>query len=121
MSLNIVLSILLLGKLRMRESGLPNATQCDFEPRLPDSQLRSFSPLHYTTFQFLRFLFFCQVAGAYSKTWSYREDSLLAIYKKMVEISTSTPKDDLKTLLKGAIFLIVRAIKDIVSSVSNIS
>ncbi|XP_053136874.1 centrosomal protein of 104 kDa isoform X3 [Hemicordylus capensis] len=61
------------------------------------------------------------VAGAYSKTWSYREDSLLAIYKKMMEISTSTPKDDLKNLLRGAIFLIVRAIKDIVSSVFQAS
>ncbi|KAF7237591.1 hypothetical protein EYD10_15725 [Varanus komodoensis] len=62
-----------------------------------------------------------QVAGAYSKTWSYREDSLLAIYKKMMEISTSTPKEDLKNLLRGAIFLIVRAIKDIVSSVFQTS
>ncbi|XP_044308269.1 centrosomal protein of 104 kDa isoform X2 [Varanus komodoensis] len=61
------------------------------------------------------------VAGAYSKTWSYREDSLLAIYKKMMEISTSTPKEDLKNLLRGAIFLIVRAIKDIVSSVFQTS
>ncbi|XP_061457125.1 centrosomal protein of 104 kDa isoform X2 [Rhineura floridana] len=61
------------------------------------------------------------VAGAYSKTWSYREDSLLAIYKKMMEVSTSTPKDDLKSLLRGAIFLTVRAIKDIVSSVFQAS
>ncbi|XP_033012471.1 centrosomal protein of 104 kDa [Lacerta agilis] len=61
------------------------------------------------------------VAGAYSKTWSYREDSLLAIYKKMTEVSTNTPKDDLKNLLRGAIFLIVRAIKDIVSSVFQAS
>ncbi|XP_067328917.1 centrosomal protein of 104 kDa isoform X1 [Anolis sagrei] len=61
------------------------------------------------------------VAGAYSKTWSYREDSLLAIYKKMTEVSPSTPKEDLKSLLRGAIFLIVRAIKDIVSSVFQAS
>ncbi|XP_062821990.1 centrosomal protein of 104 kDa isoform X2 [Anolis carolinensis] len=61
------------------------------------------------------------VAGAYSKTWSYREDSLLAIYKKMMEVSPSTPKEDLKSLLRGAIFLIVRAIKDIVSSVFHAS
>ncbi|XP_042336407.1 centrosomal protein of 104 kDa [Sceloporus undulatus] len=61
------------------------------------------------------------VAGAYSKTWSYREDSLLAIYKKMMEVSPSTPKEDLKNLLRGAIFLIVRAIKDIVSSVFHAS
>ncbi|KAL7978561.1 hypothetical protein Chor_005543 [Crotalus horridus] len=57
------------------------------------------------------------VAGAYSKTWSYREDSLLAIYKKMIEAPTSTPKEELKNMLRGAVFLVVRAIKDIVSSV----
>ncbi|XP_063001151.1 centrosomal protein of 104 kDa [Elgaria multicarinata webbii] len=61
------------------------------------------------------------VAGAYSKTWSYREDSLLAIYKKMMEISANTPKEDLKNLLRGAIFLVIRAIKDIVSSVFQAS
>ncbi|XP_060115252.1 centrosomal protein of 104 kDa isoform X2 [Heteronotia binoei] len=61
------------------------------------------------------------VAGAYSKTWSYREDALLAIYKKMMEMPTSTPKEDLKNLLRAAIFLVVRAIKDIVSSVFQAS
>ncbi|XP_077168779.1 centrosomal protein of 104 kDa isoform X1 [Paroedura picta] len=61
------------------------------------------------------------VAGAYSKTWSYREDALLAMYKKMMEVPTSTPKEELKNLLRAAIFLIVRAIKDIVSSVFQAS
>ncbi|XP_034280121.1 centrosomal protein of 104 kDa [Pantherophis guttatus] len=61
------------------------------------------------------------VAGAYSKTWSYREDSLLAIYKKMTEAPTSMPKEELKNVLRGAIFLVVRAIKDIVSSVFHAS
>ncbi|XP_015270171.1 PREDICTED: centrosomal protein of 104 kDa [Gekko japonicus] len=61
------------------------------------------------------------VAGAYSKTWSYREDALLAIYKKMMEMPISTPKEDLKNLLRAAIFLVVRAIKDIVSSVFQAS
>lgn len=61
------------------------------------------------------------VAGAYSKTWSYREDSLLAIYKKMMEVPVSMPKDELKNLLRGAVFLIMRAIKDIVSSVFHAS
>ncbi|XP_067166983.1 centrosomal protein of 104 kDa isoform X3 [Apteryx mantelli] len=56
------------------------------------------------------------VSGAYSKTWSYREDALLAVYKKLMEMSVSTPKDDLKTMLRAAIFLVRRAIKDIVSS-----
>ncbi|XP_059572636.1 centrosomal protein of 104 kDa isoform X4 [Alligator mississippiensis] len=61
------------------------------------------------------------VAGAYSKTWSYREDALLAIYKKLMEISVSTPKEDLKNMLRAAIFLIRRATKDIVSSVFQAS
>nr|XP_048681405.1 centrosomal protein of 104 kDa isoform X3 [Caretta caretta]XP_048681407.1 centrosomal protein of 104 kDa isoform X3 [Caretta caretta] len=61
------------------------------------------------------------VAGAYSKTWSYREDALLAIYKKLMEISASTSKDDLKNMLRAAVFLIRRAIKDIVSSVFQAS
>ncbi|XP_065277461.1 centrosomal protein of 104 kDa [Emys orbicularis] len=61
------------------------------------------------------------VAGAYSKTWSYREDALLAIYKKLMEMSASTSKDDLKNMLRAAVFLIRRAIKDIVSSVFQAS
>ncbi|XP_019396765.1 PREDICTED: centrosomal protein of 104 kDa isoform X3 [Crocodylus porosus] len=61
------------------------------------------------------------VAGAYSKTWSYREDALLAIYKKLMEISVSTPKEDLKNMLRAAVFLIRRATKDIVSSVFQAS
>ncbi|XP_067166980.1 centrosomal protein of 104 kDa isoform X1 [Apteryx mantelli] len=61
------------------------------------------------------------VSGAYSKTWSYREDALLAVYKKLMEMSVSTPKDDLKTMLRAAIFLVRRAIKDIVSSVFQAS
>ncbi|NXE53096.1 CE104 protein, partial [Casuarius casuarius] len=61
------------------------------------------------------------VSGAYSKTWSYREDALLAVYKKLMEMSVSTPKDDLKNMLRAAIFLVRRAIKDIVSSVFQAS
>lgn len=63
-------------------------------------------------------MFCVQVSGAYSKTWSYREDALLAVYKKLMEMSVKTPKDDLKNMLRAAIFLVRRAIKDIVSSVS---
>ncbi|XP_040443217.1 centrosomal protein of 104 kDa isoform X1 [Falco naumanni] len=57
------------------------------------------------------------VSGAYSKTWSCREDALLAVYKKLMEMSVNTPKDDLKNMLRAAIFLVRRAIEDIVSSV----
>ncbi|KFW96109.1 Centrosomal protein of 104 kDa [Phalacrocorax carbo] len=61
------------------------------------------------------------VSGAYSKTWSYREDALLAVYKKLMEMSVNTPKDDLKNMLRAAIFLVRRAIKDIVPSVFQAS
>ncbi|XP_055116767.1 centrosomal protein of 104 kDa isoform X3 [Symphalangus syndactylus] len=57
------------------------------------------------------------VAGAYSKTWSYREDALLALFKKLLEMPVGTPKEDLKNTLRASIFLIRRAIKDIVTSV----
>ncbi|KAM4650873.1 centrosomal protein of 104 kDa isoform 1-T3 [Discoglossus pictus] len=61
------------------------------------------------------------VAGAYSKTWSYREDALLAVYKKLMDMPTGTSKDDLKNILRAAIFLVRRAIKDKVSSVFQAS
>ncbi|NXS58955.1 CE104 protein, partial [Brachypteracias leptosomus] len=61
------------------------------------------------------------VSGAYSKTWSYREDALLAVYKKLMEMSVNTPKDELKDMLRAAIFLARRAIKDTVSSVFQAS
>ncbi|XP_067873622.1 centrosomal protein of 104 kDa isoform X2 [Heterodontus francisci] len=62
-----------------------------------------------------------RVAGAYSKTWSYREDALLAVYKKLSTLPEGIPKDELKNMLKAAIFLVRRAIKDKVSSVFQAS
>ncbi|XP_051895592.1 centrosomal protein of 104 kDa isoform X2 [Pristis pectinata] len=61
------------------------------------------------------------VAGAYSKTWSYREDALLAVYKKLSTVSDDVSKDELKNMLRAAIFLVRRAIKDKVSSVFQAS
>ncbi|XP_062889352.1 centrosomal protein of 104 kDa isoform X1 [Mobula hypostoma] len=61
------------------------------------------------------------VAGAYSKTWSYREDALLAVYKKLSTVSDDLTKDELKNMLRAAIFLVHRAIKDKVSSVFQAS
>uniref|UniRef100_H0V6D7 Centrosomal protein of 104 kDa n=1 Tax=Cavia porcellus TaxID=10141 RepID=H0V6D7_CAVPO len=57
------------------------------------------------------------VAGAYSKTWSCREDALLALYRKLMEMPAGTPKEDAKNMLRASVFLIRRAIKDIVTSV----
>ncbi|NWI55999.1 CE104 protein, partial [Calyptomena viridis] len=61
------------------------------------------------------------VSGAYSRTWSYREDALLAVYKRLVEVSVNTPKEDLRNMLRAAVFLVRRAIKDTVSSVFQAS
>ncbi|XP_074074741.1 centrosomal protein of 104 kDa isoform X3 [Macrotis lagotis] len=57
------------------------------------------------------------VARAYSKTWSYREEALLSLYNKLMTMPNGTPKEDLKNHLRAAIFLIKRAIKDLVPSV----
>ncbi|XP_018083432.1 centrosomal protein of 104 kDa isoform X3 [Xenopus laevis] len=61
------------------------------------------------------------VAGAYSKTWSYREDALIAVSKKLADIANGTSKDDLKKMLRAAMFLVRRAIKDKVTSVFQAS
>ncbi|NXT68626.1 CE104 protein, partial [Chaetops frenatus] len=61
------------------------------------------------------------VSGAYSRTWSCREDALLAVYKKLMEVSVGTPKEDLRNMLRAAVFLVRRAIKDTVSSVFQAS
>ncbi|XP_075406491.1 centrosomal protein of 104 kDa [Tenrec ecaudatus] len=61
------------------------------------------------------------VAGAYSKTWSYREDALLTLYKKLMDLPVGTPKEDLKNMLRAAVFLIRRALRDIVTSVFQAS
>ncbi|XP_036726603.1 centrosomal protein of 104 kDa isoform X2 [Balaenoptera musculus] len=55
------------------------------------------------------------VAGAYSKTWSHREDALLTLYKQLMDAPATTPKEDLKSTLRAAVFLIRRAIRDIVT------
>ncbi|XP_060603860.1 centrosomal protein of 104 kDa-like isoform X3 [Ruditapes philippinarum] len=56
------------------------------------------------------------VSKAYSKTWSYREDALLAVYKQMQELSTGN-KDDARTMLRASLFLIKKAITDKVYAV----
>ncbi|XP_066546753.1 centrosomal protein of 104 kDa [Amia ocellicauda] len=61
------------------------------------------------------------VAGAYSKTWSYREDALLAVYKKLMEAPAGMPKDDLKSMVRAAVFLVRKGLVDKVSSVFQAS
>ncbi|XP_031422735.1 centrosomal protein of 104 kDa [Clupea harengus] len=61
------------------------------------------------------------VAGAYSKTWSYREDALLAIYRKLSEAPAGTAKGELRSLMRAAVFLVKKALLDKVSSVFQAS
>ncbi|NXX28583.1 CE104 protein, partial [Nicator chloris] len=61
------------------------------------------------------------VSGAYSRTWSCREDALLTVYKMLMEVSVDTPKEDLRNMLRAAVFLVTKAIKDTVSSVFQAS
>ncbi|XP_035237128.1 centrosomal protein of 104 kDa isoform X1 [Anguilla anguilla] len=61
------------------------------------------------------------VAAAYSKTWSYREDALLAVCKKLSQAPAGTPKEDLRTMMRAAVFLARKAILDKVSSVFQAS
>lgn len=62
-----------------------------------------------------------QVARAYSKTWSYREDALLAVYKRLLEVSPTTPKEELRNMIRAAVFLVKKGLLDKVSAVSNFS
>lgn len=61
------------------------------------------------------------VAQAYSKTWSFREEALLTLYQQLVDTPVGTPKEDLKGLLRAAVFLIRRSIRDIVTPVFQAS
>ncbi|KAK3104885.1 hypothetical protein FSP39_012411 [Pinctada imbricata] len=57
------------------------------------------------------------VSKAYSKTWSYREDALLAVYKQMQELPATAPKEESKTMMRASVFLVKRAIDDKVYAV----
>ncbi|XP_070767110.1 centrosomal protein of 104 kDa [Enoplosus armatus] len=61
------------------------------------------------------------VAGAYSKTWSFRGDALLAVYKKLSELSPTTPREELRNTIRAAVFLVKKALLDKVSSVFHTS
>lgn len=58
-----------------------------------------------------------KVAGVYSKMWSYREDALLTVYKKLMEVPHGTPKAELRSMTRAAVFLCKKALTDKVSSV----
>ncbi|KAL2103264.1 hypothetical protein ACEWY4_000132 [Coilia grayii] len=66
-------------------------------------------------------LLLAQVAGAYSKSWSYREDALLAVYRKLSEAPPTIPKSELRSMMRAAVFLVKKALLDKVSSVFQAS
>lgn len=60
------------------------------------------------------------VSGAYSKTYSYREEALLELHRQLKEIPADTNKDDLKSYLRAAVFIVKRGlVRDNVFSVFN--
>nr|XP_046252684.1 centrosomal protein of 104 kDa isoform X2 [Scatophagus argus] len=61
------------------------------------------------------------VAGVYSKSWSCREDALVAVYKKLLELSPRTPREELRTMIRAAVFLIKKTLLDKVSPVFHAS
>ncbi|XP_023132028.2 centrosomal protein of 104 kDa isoform X1 [Amphiprion ocellaris] len=61
------------------------------------------------------------VAGAYSKTWCYREDALQAVCRKLSEVSPNTPKEELRNMIRASVFLVKKALLDKVTSVFHAS
>nr|KAG5692452.1 hypothetical protein BaRGS_010162 [Batillaria attramentaria] len=57
------------------------------------------------------------VSKAYSKTWSYREDALLAVHKQMQDMPPG--KDDARLTMRAAVFLVKRGIDDKVYAASR--
>lgn len=58
------------------------------------------------------------MAAAYSKTWGYRESAILNVYKKLLDISPNTSKEEFRNMIRAAVFLVKRALLDKVSPVS---
>ncbi|XP_077469746.1 centrosomal protein of 104 kDa isoform X2 [Stigmatopora argus] len=50
------------------------------------------------------------VASAYSTFWSHRENALLAVQKKLSEMPSTTPKEELRRMIRAAVFLARRAL-----------
>ena len=61
-----------------------------------------------------------QVSQAYSKLWSFREDALVAVHKLLSNVPENTPKDELRSHVKAAVFLVRKAIKGNYISIMNV-
>jgi len=59
------------------------------------------------------------VAEAYSKNWARREHALAGVYDKLQEVvPAGTSREERRTLVRAAVFLVQRALQDKVSPVS---
>ncbi|XP_075882235.1 centrosomal protein of 104 kDa isoform X2 [Nelusetta ayraudi] len=57
------------------------------------------------------------VAGAYSKSWSYREHAILAVCRKLSELPPATPREEQRNMIRAAVSLLKKALLDKVASV----
>ncbi|XP_017266868.1 centrosomal protein of 104 kDa isoform X2 [Kryptolebias marmoratus] len=61
------------------------------------------------------------VAGAYSKTWGHREDALVTVHNRLLEVSSSAPREELRNMIRAAVMLVKKALLDKVTSVFHAS
>ncbi|XP_053705943.1 centrosomal protein of 104 kDa [Synchiropus splendidus] len=57
------------------------------------------------------------VAGVYSKIWSNREEALLAVHNKLLEVPNVSSKEKNRDTIRAAVFLVKKTLLDKVSSV----
>ena len=73
--------------------------------------------LQNTKFESIMIGITLQTSKAYSKTWSFREDALLEVYRSMSSLSPSASKEEARNMIRAAVFLVNRASKDKVFAV----
>ncbi|KAJ0036134.1 hypothetical protein NQD34_004811 [Periophthalmus magnuspinnatus] len=61
------------------------------------------------------------VCAAYSKTWSYREDALVAVQQRLREVCASGTREELRGMVRAAVLLLQKSLQDKVSSVFQCS
>ena len=59
-----------------------------------------------------------QASKAYSKTWSFREDALVAVWKELSEVGPSETQGEVRRKLKATVQIILKGIKDKILAVS---
>lgn len=83
-----------------------------------DFSLQSDQPLcEYLVRIFHTKMLYFQVSKAYSKHWSLREEALLTVMDQLRNMDPGTQKEDVRAMLRQAVFLVRRGIKDKVHGV----